>query len=134
MARSLFLNKNSGFTLLEVLLAMTIIAMSLLAALRTTENTTRTLTRLQERTIAQWVAENALVSMRYRIDGIQPLAGRWQSTAEMADRTWFWIATSNPTGDPGILKIYVEVRRQENGPALGSITTYWPAELLSGTL
>ncbi|MFI4954334.1 MAG: type II secretion system minor pseudopilin GspI [Gammaproteobacteria bacterium] len=118
------MNNNSGFTLIEVLLALSIIGMAMLAAVQTSEATTRNLRYIQERTLAQWVAQNAWVSIQTNIDGLQPVAGRWQSTMELADRSWLWQAYSNPTIDPNILQITLEVREKENQDPIVTLITY----------
>lgn len=120
-----------GFTLIEVLIALSIIGMAMMAAIYTSESTTRNLQHIQDRTLAEWVAQNALVTMQLRIDGLRPAAGRWQSTAELAGRTWFWQAFTSATMDPSIVQITVEVRGQENASPLATLITYWSTEELN---
>ena len=122
-------SKQEGFTLIEVLLALSIIGIAMLAAIRSSESTTRNLRYIQDRTIAEWVAQNALVMMELKIDGTQPAAGRWQSTMQLAEREWFWQAVSNPTADPQILQITLEVRADEKSAPLTTLVTYWDATI-----
>lgn len=128
------MNHNNGFTLIEVLLALSIIGIAMMAAIRTTEATTRTLFRIQERTIAEWVGHNALIAMKLKIDGLSPVAGRWVASSEEAGRTWYWEAVSNPTSDPQILQITLEVRstekKDDKNPPLTTLVDYWSVESL----
>jgi len=63
-----------GFTLIEVLVAMTIAAIALMAALRATGSLAVNGAELRARTLAQWSAENRLAQIR--ISGEWPALGR----------------------------------------------------------
>ncbi len=56
--------RGRGFTLIEVLVALTIAAIALMAALRATASMVLTAEDLRMRTLAQWSAENRLSQMR----------------------------------------------------------------------
>ncbi len=53
-----------GFTLIEVLVALTIVSVALMAALRAVGALTQSSGELKARTLAQWSAENRLSQMR----------------------------------------------------------------------
>lgn len=53
-----------GFTLVEVLVALTIAAVALMAALRATSSMASSSEELRLRTLAQWSAENVLSELR----------------------------------------------------------------------
>lgn len=53
-----------GFTLVEVLVALTIVAVALMAAVRAAGTLTVSSAELRARTMAQWSAENRLAQMR----------------------------------------------------------------------
>jgi len=53
-----------GFTLVEVLIAMTIAAVALMAAIRATTSLAVNGAELRARTLAQWSAENRLAQIR----------------------------------------------------------------------
>ncbi|MEO5810641.1 MAG: type II secretion system minor pseudopilin GspI [Rhodanobacter sp.] len=61
-------NNSSGFTLVEVLVAMTIVAVSLLAALRVATQGTNHVGELQARLFAGWVAADRLAEHHARRD------------------------------------------------------------------
>lgn len=58
--------KRVGFTLIEVLVALAIISIALLAALRAAGQGTNNLGELRSRMLAGWVAENLLAEQRAR--------------------------------------------------------------------
>jgi len=59
---------SRGFTLIEVLVALTIVAVALMASLRAVGNLTQGSSELKARTLAQWSAENRLAQMRVQAE------------------------------------------------------------------
>jgi general secretion pathway protein I len=59
---------SRGFTLVEVLVALTIVAVALMAALRAVSMMTQSSDELRARTLAQWSAENRLSQMRVQAE------------------------------------------------------------------
>lgn len=57
-----------GFTLVEVLVALTIVAVALMASLRAVGSLTQGSAELRARTLAQWSAENRLAQMRVQAE------------------------------------------------------------------
>ena len=53
-----------GFTLVEILVALTIVAIALMASLRAVGSLTNSASDLRARTLAQWSAENRLTQIR----------------------------------------------------------------------
>ena len=90
--------KRSGFTLIEVLVALAIVAIALMSALRAAGQGTNNLGELRSRLLAGWVAENLLAEHRARRDwmplGIQRGTGR-EGGLDFAWREEV-IATPNP--------------------------------------
>src|SRR5256885_5459676 len=75
---------NRGFTLIEVLVALAIVAIALMAALRAAGQATTAAGDLRSRQLAGWVAENRLAEHRARGDwlavGIAPRTQRQGGT------------------------------------------------------
>ncbi len=80
--------RRKGFTLIEVLVALAIIAIALMAALRAAGQGTSNVGELRSRLLAGWVAENLLAEHRARADwlplGMQTGSGRQSGQ----DFTW----------------------------------------------
>ena len=90
--------RRAGFTLIEVLVALAIISIALLAALRAAGQGTSNVGELRSRLLAGWVAENMLAEHRARGDWL-PL-GIQRGTAREGGLEFAWreevIATPNP--------------------------------------
>jgi general secretion pathway protein I len=91
--------KRSGFTLIEVLVALAIIAIALMSALRAAGQGTSNVGELRSRLLAGWVAENLLAEHRARRDWL-PL-GIQRGTGREGGLDFAWreevIATPNPS-------------------------------------
>ncbi len=68
MTNYLRCGRRTGFTLIEVLVALAIISIALLAALRAAGQGTTNVSDLRARLLAGWVAENILAEHRARGD------------------------------------------------------------------
>mgnify|MGYP001828868214 CR=1 FL=1 len=100
--------RKKGFTLLEVLVAMVILSISLLAAIKVASEVTNSAIYLQEKTIAQWVAMNKVAEMR--LAKKLPKAGRTNGEDEMGGRSWRWDILVKNTAYSGLREIEVGVK------------------------
>ena len=86
-----------GFTLFEVLVALAIIAIALLAAMRAASQGTSNVSELRAHLLANWVAQNLLVEQRVR--GDWPSTGILRGTQMQGGIEFTWreeiIATPN---------------------------------------
>jgi general secretion pathway protein I len=80
--------RQRGFTLLEVLIALAIVAMSVGALLGTVTSSASNVIYLKEKTLAEWVALNRLTEVR--IDQQMPGKGRRSGNSVMAGQRWEW--------------------------------------------
>lgn len=91
--------KRGGFTLVEVLVALAIISIALLAALRLAGGGTSSVGELRARLLAGWVAENHLAEQR--ASGEWPSLGIQRGTQRQGGIEFAWredvIATPNVT-------------------------------------
>lgn len=89
--------KRTGFTLVEVLVALAIVAVALLAALRTAGMGTNSVGELRSRLLAGWVAENLLAEQRVRREW--PALGIQRGKSSQGGSEFAWreevIATPN---------------------------------------
>ncbi len=116
---------HAGFTLLEVLVALAIIAIALTAVVAETGQHVNSTIHMRDRTLAHWVAMNRVTE--------QLAAEQWPSVGvsngvvEMAEREWFWKMTVAATPDEDIRRIDIEVRidRERDNPN-ASVIAYMP--------
>lgn len=96
-----------GFTLLEVLVALVVATLGLLAVTLTTLTASRNASTLRERTIAHWVAMN--VASELRLAGQFPDIGSRDGDAEFASTDWRWQAEISGTDVEGLRRIEITV-------------------------
>ncbi len=101
-----------GFTLIEVLAAMAVLALTLGAILAATANYASNAAHLQDRMIAGWVAHNEMASASLQPDW--PPIGRSNGRVDMARRTWYWEREVEETPDEDIRRVTVRVRDDAN--------------------
>lgn len=97
----------AGFTLLEVLVALAVIALSMGAIIKATGDYTNNQSYLRDRTMALWVARNVLV--QFRVDKEWPKVGERKGTQEMGNREWRWLAVTSQTDEDELRRLDVEV-------------------------
>ena len=107
MKRPFTIKNNHGFTLIEVMVALTIIAISLSALLSTSGTQANSATYLKQKTLAHWVAMNELTQLR--ILGELPDAGDKKGSTKMANHEWHWIRTTKKTEQDNTRQISYKV-------------------------
>lgn len=110
---------QSGFTLIEVLIAMAVIALAMSAIIRTASTAAFNTSHIRDKTFAHWVAENHLEQIR--IDGGFPDTGEDETDVEMAGRQWKIVTAIQKTPDKDMRRIEVRVRGSKD-PKTTSIT------------
>ena len=103
-----------GFTLLEVIVALAVIAFSLAAAASAVSGNTRNASGLQQRTYAHWVAMNKMAELH--IDKQWPALRTTKGSVLMARHEWFWSmkVTKTPDGEDLMRRVDVMVRPNED--------------------
>ena len=127
-------NTNNGFTLVEVMVALMILALSLTALqFRITQHVNNS-TYLKDKTVAGWIAQNQLELLR--------LESRLENTAisesrtgvvTMADKTWLWQAIPQSSADSNAenriipVTIFVADNAEPDSPlvTLTGVTDAW---------
>lgn len=78
----------TGFTLLEVLVALAVAGIGLAGVIKVAGGNAYNAQYLQEKSLAQWVAMNRIVEIRVKHEF--PAIGDQKGDAEMAGRKWYW--------------------------------------------
>ena len=103
-----------GFTLIEVLVALVVVATGLTAALVVLDAGSRRALAVEARTIGTWVALNRLAELRLQPS---PRSPGWSEGVEhMAYRDWPWRVRLEATDDAAVLRAVVLVEDQELPP------------------
>ncbi len=89
-----------GFTLLEVLVALAVLAVALAAAVSGTATQADNTGYLRDRTLAQWVAGNQLTAAQLEADW--PATGTRRGEETLAGREWAWTVEVSATPDPAV--------------------------------
>jgi general secretion pathway protein I len=91
-------SRAAGFTLVEVLVALAIVSIALMAALRASGQATSASGELRLRLFAGWVAQNRLAEHRARADWLAPGIARGTQSQGGVEFAWREevIATPNP--------------------------------------
>ncbi|PTU72708.1 type II secretion system minor pseudopilin GspI [Pseudomonas mangrovi] len=109
------MKRMRGFTLLEVLVALGIFAIVAASVLTASSRSLQNAARLEEKTMAMWIADNRLSEMQL-LDP-PPGDGRDQGEVDFAGRRWEWRSEVSATSEPAMRRVEVLVApRVERGP------------------
>ena len=109
-----------GFTLVEVLVALAIVAVALAAGMRAAGALTDNSERLAQVTAAQWCADNALANLRLMRQ--LPGVGDADFSCEQLGRSYAGTLATRPTPNPNFRRVAAQVR-DEGGRPLVNVTT-----------
>jgi general secretion pathway protein I len=112
-----------GFTLIEVLVALAIVAVALSAGMRALAQSADGASSLKARTLALWVAENRLAEAQ--LADPSPAAGTANGEEVQAGVTFAWRQTVSATPNPAFRKIEILVAQPDQpGYALARLAGY----------
>jgi general secretion pathway protein I len=97
----------AGFTLVEILVALAIVAVALAAGMRALAQSADGATTLKSRTLALWVAQNRLANAQ--LAQPWPAAGTSEGDASQAGARFVWRETVSGTPNPAFRKIEIVV-------------------------
>jgi len=99
--------RNSGFTLVEVMVALAIAGLSLAAVAASISQMVDAASAMQERTYASWIAQNKIAELR--LSDEVPEVSSTSGEVEFAALEWAWRATISETGVENLFRVDVEV-------------------------
>lgn len=105
-------SRQDGFTLVEVLVALAIVAIALMAGLQATTALTRNALRQSDIVLAQLCAENELI--RARLSRQMPSVGDSTVVCEQAGRQLSVAMIVRPTPNPSFRRIDAQVLDGDN--------------------
>lgn len=113
-----------GFLLLEVLIALAVLAIALAALLSAAALETRSLADQRERAIARLVAANAIEELR--LAEPWPSPGRRSGRVRMAGREWVLELLVTATEEPSLRRVESRVSRADGsgGPSVSLMAVF----------
>jgi general secretion pathway protein I len=118
----MILKKHRGFTLIEVMFALLIVALTMGAVVETGGYAARRTFQLTEKTIASWIAQNQVTLYRAKKTWTSTLSN--SGTVEMADSEWQWKMKVSKTDEPLLRRIDVDVYLQDGSDIKASATGF----------
>ena len=117
------MKRVSGFTLLEVLVALAVLAIAMGAIIHAATQSINTTATLRDRTFAGWVARNQINTLLLETKP-WPEEGSRAGNAELANRGWRWEARFYKADDPDLRRLELTVRAGETGAELGKLIAF----------
>ena len=115
-------SKQRGFTLLEVMVALAILALTLGAMIQAGGASARNVAMLRDRTLASWVALNKVNEALLQREWPEP--GSHADTVTLSNREWYWEVRIGKTSDPELRRVEVTVRDQKNAAPLAELIAF----------
>ena len=100
-------SRASGFTLIEILLALAVLAIALTAAAHSVGAAVDTTVALPERMLARWVAEDRFADLELR--GTWPALDTLEGDAEVGGRKFPWVQETGVTPVAKMRRVEVSV-------------------------
>lgn len=115
--------QQKGFTLIEVLLALSVIAIALTALFKATAQNISHTQRIKEKTISHWVAMQGVSMIQL---GLLQLSNQEVTkVTSMLGQRWYWRAKMNPTPIKSIQQITITVSKNQAGPFRDPLVAFW---------
>jgi len=115
--------RQRGFTLIEVMVALMIVAVAIGSLISASASFTSSTGKLRDRTFARWVAANKLTEMRVMREW--PDLGKSEGEATLGQRTWYLKVTTIEVQDAALRQIEIQVRAKPDAQgALFTLTSF----------
>lgn len=113
----------AGFTLIEVLVALAVVAVTLGAGIKAAGALTNNTQRLVEVTAAQWCAENQLTGLK--LARIFPSVGDSEFSCDQFGVSYKGKQASRPTPNPNFRRVDAQIFNENDEPVL-TVSTVLP--------
>ncbi len=118
------LKNHKGFTLIEVLAALAVLAIALSALVLANIENTSTTGHLKEKMVAHWVGMNIMAEVRLGLMDVPLSPKKVIGKVNMADKDWFWEVSGFTTEDKNTLKVEVDVGSDEREDSIIHLIGY----------
>lgn len=117
---------QKGFTLIEVLIAVAILAIALMAVIRVTGVAIKNSEYLKQKTIAHWVAMDVMAQAEVGLIATPSAGGNQAGQATMLGLTYPWQMTASNIANHRIVQVELRVFSAGKKQSLDSIFGYFP--------
>jgi len=111
-----------GFTLLEVMVALAIVALSLTAIAASMSQMINAAQTMRDRTYASWIAQNRITELR--LAPATPDVGATNGEVQYANTDWKWRAVVSDTGVDDLYRIDVSVSFTSSDNIIRTVTGF----------
>ena len=105
----------NGFTLVEVLLALAVIAIALTALLKVTSQNISNTHRIKQKSISHWVAMQGVAMIQLNLIQVSTSQESTQATTLLGEK-WYWRAKISKTAIKSLKQLNISTSSQQNGP------------------
>jgi general secretion pathway protein I len=121
-----------GFTLIEVMVAMVIVAVALPALLLILYQQIDGIAHLRDRSLASWIASNKLAEIRLINRQSGRLAvGMIEGEVELGSREWFWKVQTAETELPEFYRVTISVSQTAEEAPLQQLSAFLTTETVT---
>ncbi|MGH8442215.1 MAG: type II secretion system minor pseudopilin GspI [Nevskiaceae bacterium] len=114
--------KGRGFTLIEVVVAVAILAVALGALISSMARYADNAAYLREKTVALWVAHNRLTEIG--LEPAWPQLGASDGDVEMAGIEWRWDVTVSETPDSRVRRVDIRIRSKAHETDVAALSSF----------
>jgi type II secretion system protein I len=117
--------RRSAFTLIEVLVALSIVSIGLIALIKTESQQSQNLYHLEQKTIANLVTSNLAVENRLKKN---LSIGFSNGSYPLGNQTWYWQSNLNPTPNNQIFKlsllVFIDKQAKSDNKSISQLELY----------
>ncbi len=113
---------QAGFTLIEVMVALAIVALSLSAVVASVSQMVQAASAIQERTYASWIAQNKISEIR--LSNVMPEVSETDDQVTFASVEWALRTTISETGVENLYRVDVAVSYASNEQVIRTVTGF----------
>ncbi len=116
------MRRARGFTLIEVMVALAIVALALASAAIAMSQMASNASSLRDKTYASWIGQNVITELR--LSGTLPETDTTSGDVDFAGSNWLWEATVSETGVDNLVRVDVGVFRGGEDYAIRTVTGF----------
>jgi len=119
-----------GFTLIEVMVALAIVALALTAIAASMNQMIDAATTMRDRTYASWIAQNKITE--FRLAGTMPKVSTTSGELDYGNASWSWRAVVSETGIENFMRVDVSVSYADSDYVVRTVTGFVGAPVAPG--